>query len=104
MIYRVTFMERTDEAGEATENPTDYLAIQVSDGVILNRSFLQRDKPLALHSEEKLDEDNSFLSIGSETWDYEVADDRQDEFEQAMRRSQMVMEFVKLENIDEIEG
>ncbi len=90
MIYRVTFMERTDEAGEATENPTDYLAIQVSDGVILNRSFLQRDKPLALHSEEKLDEDNSFLSM--------------DEFEQAMRRSQMVMEFVKLENIDEIEG
>jgi hypothetical protein len=103
MIYRVTFMERTNEAGEPTETPTDYLAIQVSDGVILNRSFLNQEKPLALHSEDKLEEDDSFLSIGSETWDYEVADDRQDEFERAMKRSQMVMEYVKLENIDEIE-
>jgi hypothetical protein len=44
-----------------------------------------------------LEEDDSFLSVGSETWDYEVADGREDEFIAALKNSQMVMEYVRLD-------
>src|SRR5205814_2581567 len=76
MRYRVTFLERTDLAGKPSEVPPDYLEIEAPEGVILDKTFLERDQPLAMHNQEILEEDDSFLSVGSETWDYEVADGR----------------------------
>jgi hypothetical protein len=90
-------MERTDVTGEPSEAPTDYVAIDLPDGVVLEKLFIDRTAPDALHSEEMLDEDDSFLSVGSETWDYEVADGREDEFIAALKNSQMVMEYVWLD-------
>ena len=95
MTYRVTFMERTGVTGEPSEVPPDYVA--VPDGVVLERLFIDRTAPDALHSEEALDEDDSFLSVGSETWDYEVEDEREEEFVETLRNSQMVMEYVRLD-------
>src|SRR5690349_6702151 len=97
MRYRVTFMERTGADGERSEIPTDYLAIEVPDGVVLDRAFIERTKPQALHNEEQLEEDDSFLSVGSESWDYDVADDRTDEFLAAAKNSQMVIDCEELE-------
>lgn len=77
--------------------PSDYVAIEVPDGVVLEKLFIDRRAPDALHSEEALGEDDSFLSIGSETWDYEIADGRDDEFIAALKNSQMVMEYVRLD-------
>jgi hypothetical protein len=37
------------------------------------------------------------LSVGSETWEYEVADDREADFVAALRNSQMVMEYVRID-------
>jgi hypothetical protein len=54
--------------------------------------------PGALHSEDALEEDDDFLSVGSETWDYEVADGREDDFIAALQNSQMVMEYVRLDD------
>jgi len=51
-----------------------------------------------LHSEDALEEDDDFLSVGSETWDYEVADGREDDFVAALQNSQMVMEYVRLDD------
>jgi hypothetical protein len=51
----------------------------------------------SLHSQESLEEDDSFLSVGSETWDYEVADGREDDSIAALKNSQMVMECVRLD-------
>ena len=65
--------------------------------MVVEQLFIDRTAPDALHSEEALDEDDSFLSIGSETWDYEVADGREDEFIAALKNSQMVMEYVRLD-------
>src|SRR3979411_428673 len=65
MRYRVTFMERTDAAGEPTEAPTEYVAIDVPDSVVCEKVFVERTPPDALHSEENLEEDDNFLSIGS---------------------------------------
>jgi hypothetical protein len=97
MKYRVTFMERDRANGQPSEFPPDYLAINVSDGVVLDRTFVERTPPDALHSEETLEEDDSFLSIGSETWDYDVAPGRKDEFLAALKNSQMAIECEELD-------
>jgi len=85
-------MERTGGDGEPSEFPPDYLSIEVPDGVVLDKTFVERTKPLAMHSQETLDEDDSFLSVGNETWDYDVADDRKDEFLAAVKNSQIAIE------------
>jgi hypothetical protein len=90
-------MERTDAAGEPSEAPTEYVAIDVADGVVCEKVFVERTPPDALHSEENLEEDDSFLSIGSETWDYDIADGREDEFLAALKNSQMAIECVPLD-------
>lgn len=97
MTYRVTFLERTGVTGQPSESPTDYVTIDIPDGVVLEKLFVDRTEPEALHSEEALEEDDSFLSVGSETWDYEINDDREEEFLNALRSSQMVMEYVRLD-------
>jgi len=97
MTYRVTFMERTGAKGQPSEFPPGYVAIEVLEGVVLDKTFVDRTEPDALHGEEELDEDDSFLSVGSETWDYEIADGRQDEFLAALKNSQMAMECIPLD-------
>ncbi len=97
MTFRVTFMERTGASGEPSEKPTDYVAIDLPDGVVLDKQFVERTGPSAMHSEDSLEEDDDFLSVGSETWDYEVADGREDDFIAALQNSQMVMEYVRLD-------
>jgi hypothetical protein len=91
-------MERTNAVGEPIESPHDYLAIDVLDGVVLDSTFVERSEPAALHSEEQLEEDDSFLSVGSETWDYEVADERQDEFLAAVKNSRIALECLPLDD------
>ena len=98
MTFRVTFMERTAATGEPSEHPTDYVAIDLPDGVVRGKEFVQRTPPDALHSEERLDEDDSFMSVGSETWDYDVNDAREGEFIAALMNSQMVMEYERLDS------
>jgi hypothetical protein len=99
MTFRVTFMERTAASGEPSEHPTDYVAIDLPDGVVRGKQFVDRTAPQALHSEEWLDEDDSFLSVGSETWDYDVAAGREEEFIAALMNSQMVMEYERLDGV-----
>ena len=101
MRYRVTFMERTDAAGEPSEVPPDYLAVNAPDGVIVDRTFVERTEPLALHNSDRLEEDDDFLSVGSETWDYEVNASREDEFLAAVKATQLAMECVPLEEDDD---
>ncbi len=98
MRYRLTFMERTNGSGEPSESPTGYLEIDLMDGVVLDKSFVERIEPAAEHVEEQLEEDDSFLSVGSETWEYTVDDNRTSEFLDAVRNSQMVIECVPIED------
>src|SRR5579862_1222967 len=97
MRYRVTFMERTGGNAKPTEFPPDYVDIDVPDGVVLDKTFVERDEPTAVHNTEDLEEDDDFLSIGSETWDYDIAGGREDEFLAALKNSQMAFECVELE-------
>ena len=97
MRYRITFMERTNASGAPSEKPSEYLDIDVADGVVLDKVFVERTEPQAEHVEERLEEDDDFLSVGSETWDYDVADGRSDEFLAAVENSQMAIECVSLD-------
>lgn len=96
--YRVTFMERTNGNGDPSERPTEYVTLDLADGVVLDKQFVERTEPANLHVQETMDEDDSFLSVGAETWDYEIADGRDDDFIAALKNSQMVMDYEVLDN------
>ena len=98
MKYRVTFMERTDGVGNPTENPPAFVDPELMDGVVLDATFLHRLEPESLHVQEAMEEDDSFLSIGTEVWEYDIADGRDEEFVDALKNSQMVIEY---ETIDD---
>ena len=98
MRYRVTFMERTDAGGNPSERPPDYVEIDLPDGVVLDKTFVERTEPQAEHVEDRLEEDDDFLSVGSETWDYEIADGRRDDFLAAVKNSSIAMECVSLDD------
>lgn len=100
MKYRVTFMERTDKRGNPTESPSSYADIDFAEGIVAEKTFVERTAPSAMHNEDSLEEDDSFLSIGSETWDYEIDGTRQQDFLAGLENSQMVMECVLLDEQD----
>lgn len=98
MKYRVTFMERTDAMGNPTEKPPEFVEPELPDGVVLDATFVERFEPESMHVQEVMDEDDSFLSVGTEIWEYDVADGRDREFVDALKNSQMVVEYETLED------
>ena len=101
MKYRVVFRERTDAKGVPSEEPAEFLNAQLSDGVVLDASMVERGIPPALHT-DSMEEDDGFLSLETEAWDYEIANDRQEEFVEALRNSEMVMEYETLGDDDSV--
>lgn len=100
MRYRVTFMERTDRGGNPSETPPNYLEIEMTPGVVRDKTFVERSQPAAMHSEDTLEEDDDFLSVGSEVWDYDISGGREKEFLEAVRNSQMAIECIPLDGDD----
>lgn len=91
-------MERTGPDGNPSENPPEFLEPQLTDGVVRDAVFLERIEPDSqAHVQETPDEDDSFLSIGTETWEYEIADGREKEFEDALRNSRMVIDYQRMD-------
>lgn len=101
MRYRVVFREQTDEKGRTRQRPSEFLDTQLSDGVVLDASIVEREQPQGLHT-DKMEEDDGFLSMQAEAWDYDVADDRQQEFVDAMRNSGVVMDYQVLGDEDSV--
>jgi hypothetical protein len=96
-------MERTNAQGNKSEDPTEYVELDLSDGVVLDKTFVQRTEPDSLHVQEVMDEDDSFNSIGTEVWEYDVADGREQEFTDALKNSQMVVEYQPMDDVEMIE-
>ena len=97
MKYRVTFVERTDGVGNPTENPPEFVEPELTDGVVLDSRFVERFEPESMHVQEVMDEDDSFLSIGTEVWEYDVADGRERDFTDALKNSKMVIDYEEVE-------
>ena len=102
MKYRVVFRERSDSQGEKADDPPSFLDSQLDDETVLDAIFVARNSPDALHSSETLEEDDAFLSIGTEVWEYDVADGKDEDFKNALLNSGMVIEFEPLESGDEL--
>lgn len=95
MVYRVVFRKRFNEKGAEADDPTRYLSLP--DGVLLDANFVERTEPPSLHVQEEMDEDDDFEAFGTETWDYDVADGREDEFRFGVANSEIVMEYEELD-------
>lgn len=102
MKYRVVFRERSDRAGEKADDPPSFLDTQLDDETVLDAVFVGRNRPDALHNSDRLEEDDAFLSIGTEVWEYDIAEGKDEDFKNACLNSGMVMEFEPLESSDEL--
>jgi hypothetical protein len=100
MRYRVTYRKRFNREGDEADAPQTFL--NVADGVVLDSEFVERIEPPSLHVEDAMEEDDDFLSLGSEVWEYDVADGRDQEFKDAVLNSQMAMELERLEDIEDM--
>ena len=95
MRYRVAFAKRFQSDGNpSTIDPSAELDAYLADGVVADKQFVEQFEPEAQHSQEVLDEDDAFLGLASpEVWEYDVVDDRAEEFVGAIQNSGTVMEF-----------
>ena len=102
MKYRVVFRGRSDEEGGRADNPPSFLDPELEDGVVLDAAFVERLEPDALHSSDRMEEDDAFLSISDEIWEYDVAEGRDQDFKDALANSEMVIEYEPLESSSEL--
>lgn len=96
-FYKVTFTKRFNSEGEEADRPESF--VEVLDGVVLNAAKAEVIEPAGMHSQEVLDEDDAFLSIGTEVWEYEVADGRQQEFIDALEQSRKVIQYEEMDEV-----
>lgn len=102
MKYRVVFRERSDRAGDRAEDPPSFLEPELDNDTVLDAVFVGRTPPDSLHSSDQMEEDDEFLSLGAEVWEYDVAEGKDEDFKAALQNSGMVMEFEPLEEAGEI--
>jgi len=95
MRYRVAFARRVEsEHGDSASQPGADFEQGLPDGLITEKLFVEAIETDAQHSQEVLDEDDAFLgSAAPEVWEYDVVDERASEFEQALQRSELVLEY-----------
>lgn len=102
MKYRVIFRGRSDQQGEKADEPSSFLDTQLDDETVLDSVLVGRTQPDALHSSDVIEEDDGFLSLGSEIWEYDVAEGKDEDFKNAVANSGIVMEVEPLESSDEL--
>lgn len=99
MTYKVIFRKRFNSDGQESDRPETFVDLDLADGVVLNAAKSEVMDPPALHSQEVLDEDDNFESLGTETWEYEVADGREQDFRAALENSRMVIQYEEIEEM-----
>lgn len=106
MRYRLAFKKPLESSGEESAlDPTRELDLELPDGLVAEKSFVERLESDADHGEEALDEDDAFLgSVSTEVWEYEVVNRRKGEFEDALRNSEVVFEFTVIDESETVEA
>jgi hypothetical protein len=97
MTYKVTFRKRFDAEGKESDRPETF--VNIADNIVLNAAKSEVIDPPAMHNQEVLDEDDNFESLGTETWEYEIADGREQEFLAALENSRMVIQYEEIEEM-----
>lgn len=91
MKYKVTFRKRFNQEGEPSDNPA--ALVSAPDGVIEDATFVEALEPPSVHNTEDMEEDDDFLAFGTETWIYDVAEGRDDEFKLAVVNSEVALDI-----------
>lgn len=100
MRYRVVYKKRFSEDGSAAESHAP--SLDLLEGVVAESEFVERFAPDNLHVQEEMDEDDSFLSLGSEVWEYDINPGREREFREAVLNTGMAMEVERVEEIEDM--
>jgi hypothetical protein len=100
MRYRVVYKKRFSQTGGEADAPASFL--NLPDGVVAEAEFVERFEPPSLHVEENMEEDDDFLSLGSEVWEYDVVDGREQEFRDAVLNSGMALEAERIEEVEDL--
>jgi hypothetical protein len=100
MRYQVTFRKRFNQEGGGSDSPQTLL--NLPDGVVEEGIMVEQIAPDNVHVEENMEEDDDFLPFGSEVWEYEIAEGREKEFEQALEETGVVLEYDPID--DQTEG
>jgi hypothetical protein len=96
MRYRVVFRERVSGRDGALENPVAFLQANRSDEIVRQAVFVLRNDPGVRSSTDPLADDEEFLRLGTQTWEYEVADGKDQEFKDALLNSGSIVEFTPI--------
>jgi hypothetical protein len=91
MRYKVSFRKRFNVAGEPVDHPIESLSLP--DGVVEEALIVESEEPVNLHVEERMEEDDDFLSLGTEVWEFEIAPGREGEFLHALEISRTALEY-----------
>lgn len=99
MRYQVTFRKRFGADGNPADDPRSLVTPE--DGVIQDEEMVEIQEPAGLGVAEDLNEgagsqesnDNGFLAFGSETWVFDIAEGREEEFKAALVESRVVLDF-----------
>ena len=99
MKYLVTFRKRFSPEGEPADDPKSL--IDPGDGVVEDSEFVEMIEPQGLGVAGDLNEgsgseesnDNGFLTFGTESWVYTIADGREKEFTDALAESRVVLDY-----------
>jgi hypothetical protein len=95
MRYRVSFRKRFNYEGEPVDHPAE--ALSLPEGVVQEALIVEQEEAPAIHSQEVMDEDDNFLSLGVEVWEFEVTPGREQEFLLAVRNSERALEFQEID-------
>ena len=96
MKYRVVFRERAGANRGVAQNPIGFLQGNVSDSVVRNSRFVLRNAPEFKSSSDQTDDDVEFRHLGTEVWEYDVAEGRDQEFKDALLNSGSIIEFAPI--------
>lgn len=96
MRYRVVFRERASSRGSTAENPVGFLEGDLSDAVVRESTFVLRKAPELKKSTDPIEDDEAFRHLGTEIWEYDVAEGKDQEFKDALLNSGSIIEFAPI--------
>lgn len=102
MRYQVTFKKRFNQQGDGSDSPQ--VLLNLPDGVVEEAEVVEQIQPDSVHVEEEMDEDDDFIPFGSEIWEFQIADGREDEFVMSLKESGVVIEYDLIDEESEAEA
>ncbi len=103
MRYQVTYRKRFNDRAEPADSPSSLLS--VPDGVIVDCEVVEMIEPPSVHvagdisagTGSQSSNDDGFLAFGTETWVYDVADGREQEFKDAVINTELALDIEEME-------